>query len=205
MICITLIFVFCPAFFVFCDIFFSQYWLMRDLEKMAGAQRIGMIYLGSGMVGNLASAIFVPYRAEVGPAGAHFGLLATCIVEVIHQWPSLKYPEMAILKLVGVTAVFFLAGLLPWIDNYAHLFGFIFGFLISYAIMPFVTFGIYDRRRKLILLWICLVSAMFIFVGLILLFYVTPIHDCEICKYFNCIPITKDFCSEQNIDLREAV
>merc|ERR1711936_686867 len=75
---------------------------------------------------------------------------------------------------VGVTAVFFLAGLLPWIDNYAHLFGFIFGFLISYAIMPFVTFGIYDRRRKLILLWICLVSAMFIFVGLILLFYVTP-------------------------------
>ena len=46
-----------------------QYWLMRDLEKMAGAKRIGIIYLGSGMVGNLASAIFVPYRAEVGPAG----------------------------------------------------------------------------------------------------------------------------------------
>jgi len=182
-----------------------QYWLMRDLEKMAGAKRIAIIYLGSGMVGNLASAIFVPYRAEVGPAGAHFGLLACCIVEVIHQWPTLKYPEMAILKLVGVTAVFFLSGLLPWIDNYAHLFGFIFGFLISYAIMPFVTFGIYDRRRKLILLWICLISSVFIFVGLILLFYVTPIHDCEICKYFNCIPITKDFCSEQNIDMSQAV
>ena len=87
-----------------------QFWLMRDLEKMAGASRIAIIYLGSGMVGNLASAIFVPNRAEVGPAGSHFGLLACCIVEVIHQWPSLKYPEMAILKLVGVTAVFFLSG-----------------------------------------------------------------------------------------------
>ena len=54
---------------------------------------------------------------------------------------SLQYPEMAILKLVGVTAVFFLAGLLPWVDNYAHLFGFIFGFLLSYALLPFVTFG----------------------------------------------------------------
>ena len=42
-----------------------QYWLMRDLEKMAGAVRIAVIYLGAGMVGNLASAIFVPYRAEV--------------------------------------------------------------------------------------------------------------------------------------------
>ena len=70
---------------------------MRDLEKLVGAMRISLIYLGSGMVGNLASAIFVPYRAEVGPAGAHFGLLAIAMVEVIHQWPSLKYPEMAIL------------------------------------------------------------------------------------------------------------
>lgn len=179
-----------------------QYWLMRDLEKMAGAARIAIIYLSSGMVGNLASAIFVPYRAEVGPAGAHFGLLATCMVEVIHQWPTLKYPEMAILKLVGVTAVFFLAGLLPWVDNYAHLFGFVFGFLLSYALLPFVTFGIYDRRRKKALVWICLVSVVFLFVGLLLLFYITPIHDCEVCKYFNCIPITKDFCADQNIDLQ---
>ena len=55
---------------------------MRDLEKMAGTARIAIIYLCAGCVGNLASAIFVPYRAEVGPAGAHFGLLATCMVEV---------------------------------------------------------------------------------------------------------------------------
>ena len=125
--------------------------------------------------------------------------------QVIHQWPTLKYPEMAILKLVGITAVFFLAGLLPWVDNYAHLFGFIFGFLLSYALLPFVTFGVYDRRRKTILVWICLASVVFLFVGLLLLFYVTPIHDCEVCKYFNCIPITKDFCADQNINLRADV
>ena len=134
------------------------------------------------------------------------------MVEVIHQWPSLKYPEMAILKLVGVTAMLFLCGLLPWIDNYAHLFGFIFGFLLSYALMPFVTLGggsssnsnsaDYDRRRKVVLIWICLVSVLFLFVGLLVLFYVTPIHDCEICKYFNCIPITKDFCADQNTNMR---
>jgi hypothetical protein len=123
-------------------------------------------------------------------------------LQVIHQWPCLKYPEMAILKLVGVTAVLFLAGLLPWIDNYAHLFGFIYGFLLAYAMLPFVTFGVYARRRKLVLVWVCALLALLIFTGLILLFYVSPvIQDCEICKYFNCIPITKDFCSEQNIDL----
>ena len=39
--------------------------IMRDLEKLAGPLRIGIIYLGSGIIGNLASALFVPYRAEV--------------------------------------------------------------------------------------------------------------------------------------------
>jgi membrane associated rhomboid family serine protease len=58
---------------------------MRDLEKLAGAKRTGIVYLASGMVGNLASAIFVPNRAEVGPAGSHFGLLAAAIVEVCYS------------------------------------------------------------------------------------------------------------------------
>lgn len=38
---------------------------MRDLEKLTGSLRIGIIYIGSGVAGNLASAIFVPYRADV--------------------------------------------------------------------------------------------------------------------------------------------
>lgn len=42
-----------------------QYFLMRDLEKLTGSLRIGIIYVGSGVAGNLASAIFVPYRADV--------------------------------------------------------------------------------------------------------------------------------------------
>ena len=42
-----------------------QYFMMRDLEKLTGGLRIGIIYMGSGVAGNLASAIFVPYRADV--------------------------------------------------------------------------------------------------------------------------------------------
>lgn len=52
-----------------------QFFLMRDLERMCGPIRISIIYLGAGIVGNLASAIFVPFRAESGPAGSQFGLL----------------------------------------------------------------------------------------------------------------------------------
>ena len=44
-----------------------QMTVLRDLEKLAGWHRIAIIYLLSGVTGNLASAIFLPYRAEVRP------------------------------------------------------------------------------------------------------------------------------------------
>ncbi|KAL1452942.1 hypothetical protein WDU94_007124 [Cyamophila willieti] len=174
---------------------------MRDLEKLTGSFRIGIIYFGSGIGGNLASAIFVPYRADVGPAGAHFGLLACLIVEILNCWPLLKHPEQALMKLLTITFILLLFGLLPWVDNFAHLFGFLFGFLLSYALLPFVSFGPYDRQKKIFLIWVCLIFVVVFFVILLLLFYLIPIYDCELCSYFNCIPFTSEFCADQNINL----
>ncbi len=45
--------------------------ILRDLEKLAGWLRISIIYILSGITGNLASAIFLPYRAEVQESGSH--------------------------------------------------------------------------------------------------------------------------------------
>ncbi|KAJ8916104.1 hypothetical protein NQ315_004471, partial [Exocentrus adspersus] len=179
-----------------------QYFLMRDLEKLTGSLRIGIIYIGSGVAGNLASAIFVPYRADVGPAGSQFGLLACLIVEVLNAWPMLKHPNQALCKLLSITMVLFLVGLLPWVDNYAHLFGFVFGFLLSYALLPFISFGKYDRHKKVFLIWVCLAAAWILFICLVLLFYIIPVYDCKICSYFNCLPLTRDFCATQNINFK---
>ncbi|XP_015910629.1 inactive rhomboid protein 1 isoform X2 [Parasteatoda tepidariorum] len=176
-----------------------QYFIMTDLEKLIGALRISIIYIMSGVGGNLASAIFVPYRAEVGPAGSQFGLLACLFVEVIHCWKMLKHPGMALLRLGGVALVLFLVGLLPWIDNYAHIFGFLFGFLLSYALLPFVSFGTYDKATKVVLIWVCLFVVIIICVVLLIFFYVHPIYECSFCKYLNCIPLTADFCENQDI------
>lgn len=91
---------------------------------------------------------------------------------------------------------------MPWVDNYAHLFGFVFGFLLSYALLPFISFGSYDRQKKIILIWVCLLSAAFLFIFLVILFYVTPVYNCKICSYFNCLPLTRDFCASQNINFK---
>lgn len=42
-----------------------QVFIMRDMEKLAGWLRLAIIYIGSGIAGSLASAIFLPYHVEV--------------------------------------------------------------------------------------------------------------------------------------------
>jgi membrane associated rhomboid family serine protease len=53
---------------------------MRDLEKLTGPLRIAIIYMGSGVSGNLASAIFVPYRAEVSISNLNYNELIDRLV-----------------------------------------------------------------------------------------------------------------------------
>jgi len=42
-----------------------QMCIMRDVEKLIGWKRIGVIYIISGIAGSLSSAIFLPYHPEV--------------------------------------------------------------------------------------------------------------------------------------------
>jgi len=114
----------------------------------------------------------------------------------------LKHPRRALSKLILILLGLLALGILPWIDNYAHLFGFIFGFLAAYALMPFISFGHYDRRRKILLIWICLILIVGLFALLLALFYNVPVYECEVCKLFNCVPFTRDFCASQNINFK---
>lgn len=140
---------------------------------------------------------------QVGPAGSHFGLLACLIVEVIGAWPLLRHPKRALLKLVGIALALFLLGLLPWIDNFAHVFGFVFGFLLAYALLPFITFGLYERRRKIALVWVCMVSAGGMLCALVALFYAAPAYECAACAYFTCLPFAPDMCASQDVRVRQ--
>lgn len=58
-----------------------QMTILRDLEKLAGWLRISIIYILSGITGNLASAIFLPYRAEVIRCSIHTLKTLHCIYE----------------------------------------------------------------------------------------------------------------------------
>ncbi|XP_078082203.1 inactive rhomboid protein 2-like [Mustelus asterias] len=176
-----------------------QMTILRDLEKLAGWLRISIIYILSGIIGNLASAIVLPYRAEVGPAGAQFGVLACLFVELFQSWPILEKPWKALMKLITIVLFLFVFGLLPWIDNIAHIFGFLAGFLLSFAFLPYITFGQGDKCRKIIMIIISLLVFMGLAASLVIWFYVYP-TNCHWCEYLTCIPFTSNFCEKYDLD-----
>ncbi|XP_072319092.1 inactive rhomboid protein 2-like [Eucyclogobius newberryi] len=176
-----------------------QMTILRDLEKLAGWARIAIIYVFSGITGNLASALFLPYRAEVGPAGSQFGLLACLFVELFQGWQVLERPWKACLKLVCIVLFLFLCGLLPWIDNIAHIFGFLSGMLLAFAFLPYITFGTFDTYRKRILIAVSLLAYVGLFASLIVWFYIHPINWHWL-EHLTCLPLTKSFCEKYDID-----
>ncbi|XP_042293832.1 inactive rhomboid protein 1 isoform X7 [Sceloporus undulatus] len=176
-----------------------QMTILRDLEKLAGWHRISIIYLLSGITGNLASAIFLPYRAEVGPAGCQFGILACLFVELFQSWQILARPWRAFFKLLAVVLSLFAFGLLPWIDNFAHIGGFVSGLFLSFAFLPYISFGKFDLYRKRCQIIVCQLVFAGLLSGLVVLFYVHPLH-CEWCEVLTCLPFTDKFCEKYDLD-----
>ncbi|XP_016316859.1 inactive rhomboid protein 1-like isoform X2 [Sinocyclocheilus anshuiensis] len=176
-----------------------QMTILRDLEKLAGWLRISIIYILSGITGNLASAIFLPYRAEVGPAGSQFGILACLFVELFQSWQILARPWWAFIKLSCIVLFLFAFGLLPWIDNFAHICGFVSGFFLSFAFLPYISFGRMDMYRKRLQILVALTLFLGIFSSFVVLFYIYPVK-CEWCELLTCIPLTDKFCEKYDLN-----
>lgn len=138
---------------------------------------------------------------QAGPTGSQFGLLACLFVEVIQNWYILRSPILALLRLGLILLVLFIIGLLPMVDNYAHLVGFFFGFLLAFALLPYITFNVCDKRGKIVGILVCLLAAIGFLVGLFALFYIAPLYTCPNCHFFNCLPITKDFCRSMMVEI----
>ena len=115
---------------------YSLFLLGPFVENTFGIIRYLLIYFFSGIVGNAASALFLPDTVSVGASGAIFGLLGTWL------YLGLKYKSQLPVEFLGnvismiVINIFY--GLIQSnIDNYAHLGGLVSGFLITLIIDTF--------------------------------------------------------------------
>ena len=61
------------------------------------------------------------YLASMGCSGALFGLIGYMFIDVIVNWKTIARPVRELMTLLLVTVVSLVLGLLPGLDNFAHL------------------------------------------------------------------------------------
>lgn len=170
------------------------------LEKRHTSIKVAIVYIFSGIMGNVLSAIFTsPHLATVGASGALFGLISMWTVDVVQNIKRVKYPIGTLVTIVVSILFSFALGLLPIVDNFAHIGGFIAGLELSIMIIPiFTTIPRWKFRVKF---GVCIAFAILFFVTFFSLFYVLyyiegPVSKwctyCYVINYINCIPNAND-------------
>ncbi|CAI5446844.1 unnamed protein product [Caenorhabditis angaria] len=117
-----------------------QLTIMADLEKLLGWKRMGLVYMTAGIGGNLASSIFMPFHPEVGPSGSQCGVFSAVLFEAYTHRHLIQDMTQVYFINICTFLVIIIAGIFPWIDNWSHIFGFIFGGLTTIVIFPYIDF-----------------------------------------------------------------
>uniref|UniRef100_A0A182M0V5 Peptidase S54 rhomboid domain-containing protein n=1 Tax=Anopheles culicifacies TaxID=139723 RepID=A0A182M0V5_9DIPT len=153
-----------------------QHLLLADLERLIGPLRTAILYIGSGIAGNLTSAIFVPYKAEVGPLPSIAGVLASLMLQlVLCHWKSLKKPHIAMIKLLILGCTLFGLGTLPLQQNFTGLIaGLLTGIALTLAFVPFVNVTKHSRKSKINLIWTCATLQFVMYAIMFIIFYAFP-------------------------------
>lgn len=105
--------------------------LMLPLEQDFGMIKVSLIYLTSGISSTICSSLFLPTRLSVGASGAIFGIFGSNWSILLQNWSHLNNKCRMTCFLVLLTGFNLALGLLPFVDNFAHIGGFICGFFLG--------------------------------------------------------------------------
>ena len=106
-----------------------------DMERTIGWWRFAIIYFASGIMGFVFGGNFDSGGVSSGASGCLFGALAICLLDLLYKWRSKDRPMMELLIMIGTILVSFVLGLLPGLDNFAHIGGFLTGLLLGICLM----------------------------------------------------------------------
>ncbi|CAF3977283.1 unnamed protein product [Rotaria sordida] len=124
----------------------GQLLIAGQIEKKIGIFRIAFIYFASGIFGFILGGNFAPDGlSRVGCSGSLFAVIALALLDLLYHWKKTKYPKIQLtIHLVDII-INFVLGLLPGIDNFSHVGGFVMGLLLGLAILGS---PVNLRRRK---------------------------------------------------------
>ncbi|ORY98149.1 hypothetical protein BCR43DRAFT_438980 [Syncephalastrum racemosum] len=163
------------------------------LEAVMNGVRLAFVYFVTGVFGNLFGATFATVTApSTGCSPAILGMVGCLLVDLVYTWRTFLHPWLQLLRITLLTALCFGLGLLPGVDSFTNLGGYISGLLIGVWAVPAVHYN----RRFTVGVWVvritCLAGIVTLFSLLTLNFYRPDDFDefCPYCRYISCLPVS---------------
>jgi len=168
----------------------AQWIISAQIEREMGSGGFFIVYFAAGIFGNVLGGNFALVGVpSVGASGAIFGTVAVTWVDLLAHW---RYHYKPMTKLIYMTVELIIGigmGFIPFVDNFAHLGGFLMGLLVGTIFYPIICT---TRRQKLItygLKCVLVPTVIILFVLLVRNFYTSdPYAACSGCRFLSCIP-----------------
>lgn len=110
--------------------------LGREVERAIGHIRFFVVYFSSGIFGFIMGGNFAPGGiASTGASGSLFGVIALTLLDLLYTWRTQKSPVKELLFLVIDILISFALGLLPGLDNFSHIGGFLMGLALGICLL----------------------------------------------------------------------
>lgn len=113
-----------------------QLTLGTEIERAIGAVRFFLVYMSSGIFGFILGGNFAATGiSSTGGSGALFGIIALTLLDLLYSWKDRRNPVKELLWIFVEVAISFVLGLLPGLDNFSHIGGFLMGLCLGVCVL----------------------------------------------------------------------
>jgi membrane associated rhomboid family serine protease len=108
----------------------------REMEKSIGSIRFFLVYVSAGIFGFVMGGNFAATGiASTGASGSLFGIIALTLLDLLYTWKERIRPWIDLAWIALDVIISFVLGLLPGLDNFSHIGGFLMGLVAGVCIL----------------------------------------------------------------------
>ena len=173
--------------------------ITKSIERETGFYRAMLTYMVCGVFGYILSCIFIPRAVTTGATASLIGLMGVMLCDLFATWKIKNHQIPRLIGIILVIIILFIAGLTPYIDNFAHLGGLIMGLLVALMLVPNLNYGKCQAYCYGVISFFAfpIMSTLFMVCFVIVFKSIDANLDwCKNCERFNCVEFVSGWCDQ---------